>query len=100
MIRFHLHPLRSDPTIELTCEAEVLDHRQVKDSGGHPEMRPFISTTVHVGDFAWPVELSMTNRESMKFRMLLGRQALAGYFFVDAVKSYLIGRKPPGVYRT
>ncbi len=99
MIRFHLHPLRRTDRIELTCEAEVLDRRRVKDSGGHPEIRPFISTTVRIGEFEWPIELSMTNRESMKFRMLVGRQALAGYFLVDSVKSYLLGGNLAKTYR-
>lgn len=93
MVRFHLHPLRRS-TLEYSCEAEVVDQRGVRDSGGHEEQRPFIATTARLGGFEWTIHLSLTNRESMKFRMLLGRQALAGCFVVDPVRSYLLGRKP------
>lgn len=98
MVRFHLHPLRRVESIMLTCESELLDQREVRDSGGHPEIRPFISTIVRIGEFEWPVELSLTNRESMKFRMLLGRQALAGYFVVDSAASYQLGGRLSRVY--
>ena len=95
MVRFHLHPLRRSDR-EYSCEAEVADLREVRDSGGHSEQRPFIATTARLGTFEWTIHLSLTNRESMKFRMLLGRQALAGCFVVDPVRSYLLGRKPRG----
>jgi hypothetical protein len=91
-VKFHLHPLTHEDCTELTCEAPVLDFREVKDSGGHPERRPFIRTFAKVGRVEWEIDLSLSNREGMKFRMLLGRQALAGRFWVDPASSYLIGK--------
>lgn len=99
MVRFHLHPIRRNDAVSLECQAKILGRREVKDSGGHPEIRPFISATVRIGAFEWPVELSLTNRESMKFRMLLGRQALAGLFLVDSIGSYLMGGNLSRAYR-
>jgi hypothetical protein len=88
-IRFHLHPLPRRSRVELACEAPLLEFREVKDSGGHAEDRPFVRTTACLGRTTWEIVLSLTNRESMKFRMLLGREALAGRFVVDAARSYL-----------
>ncbi|CAN5449266.1 ATP-dependent zinc protease [soil metagenome] len=90
-VRFHIHPLVRRPEIEITCEAPLLDRRQVKDSGGHPEDRPFIETTARIGRFEWKIQMSLTSREGMKFRMLLGRTALAGLFLVDSRSSFLMG---------
>jgi len=91
-VKFHVHPVRHSVS-ELECVADVLDYREVKDSGGHIERRPFIETVVKAGDVEWAVHMSLTNREQMRFRMLLGRQALAaGGFFVDPQKSYYFGK--------
>ena len=97
-VRFHLHPLRRSKEVLLTCEAVVSDFREVRDSGGHAERRPFIKTAVRVGEIEWEVELSLSNREGMKFRMLLGREALADRFAVDPGASYLIGKSLRGCY--
>jgi hypothetical protein len=91
-VRFHLHPLRGRADIELSCDAEVTGMREVKDSGGHVEHRPFITVTAKLGGVAWPIEISLTNRESMKFRMLLGRTAIQGNFLIDTGRSYLLGK--------
>lgn len=97
-VRFHLHPLPRSRDIELSCEAQVLAFREVKDSGGHAEHRPFILTTAKLGAFEWPIELSLTNRESMRFRMLLGRTSLVPHFLVDPRRSYLLGKRPRRLY--
>lgn len=91
-VRFHLHPLRRRDSILLTCEAPIAEHKEVKDSGGHAERRPFIRSTVRLGHLEWSINLSLTNREGMKFRMLLGREALAGRFSVNPSASYLLGK--------
>lgn len=98
VVRFQLHPLRSTSDVLLTCEAPVADYREVKDSGGHGERRPFIRTLVRIGAVEWMVDLSLTNREGMKFRMLLGREALADRFMVNPGSSYLIGKSLVGEY--
>ena len=99
-VRFHLHPIRNRGDIELTCEAQVVGYRDVKDSGGHQENRPFIRTMARLGKVEWELELSLTNREGMKFRMLLGRAAMAGRFAIDPQRSYLLGRKSSSLYKS
>ena len=93
MVRFGIHPLRKRSDVELFCEAPVADQRLVKDSGGHTEMRYVIETSVLLGTFLWPIEISLTNRDGMMFRMLLGRTALKNRFIVDPAKAYLTGKK-------
>lgn len=94
-VRFWVHPLQRRDTVEVVCESRVLDRRTVRDSGGHEEQRLVITTRVRVAGACWPAEVTLTDRDSMGFRMLLGRTAIRGRYLVDPGKSYLSGR-PPG----
>lgn len=98
-VRFGIHPLRRRPQIALYCTADVIDRRQVTDSGGHREKRFVIATPVSLGGQTWPIEITLTNRDNMLFRMLLGRTAMAGRLVVDPAASYLMGRSLSRVYR-
>lgn len=91
MVRFGVHPLQRRVDIEVVCSAPVKDFRQVSDSGGHQEMRYVIETPVKLGERIWPIEMTLTNRDSMKFRMLLGRTAMSG-MLVKPDQSFLYGR--------
>lgn len=91
-VRFGIHPLRRRTEIEIICVAVVKDRRMVSDSGGHREKRFVIETQVQVGDQTWLAEVTLTDREGMLFRMLLGRTALAGKFSVDPAGSYVTGK--------
>jgi hypothetical protein len=92
-VRFWLHPLRRNSAIELMCVAAVSQKRVVKDSGGHVEERYVIVTPVKVGGREWNIELTLTSREDMMFRMLLGRTAITrGKLTIDPAASYLTGR--------
>ena len=90
MVRFQVHPDRRDRHITIESQAEILDERQVRNSGGHAELRLTIVTLAILGDNQWPIELTLTNRDLMGFRMLLGRQAVRDRFLVDPGKSYLL----------
>lgn len=90
MLRFKVHPLQKDDRTCLTAEAELLDERQVKDSGGHKELRPVIQTVVTLGQYQWPLELTLTDRGGMGFRMLLGRQAVRQRCVINPGQSYLL----------
>jgi len=94
-VRFGMRPLKNDPSVERICVADVLDERTVTDSGGHREQRFVIETAVEVRGERFPAEITLTDRETMRFRMLLGRTALRGRFRVDPARSYLSG-KPHG----
>ncbi len=91
-VRFGLHPFQGRRDIEVFCQAEVIDYRVISDSGGHREARYVIRTPMKIGKNEWPIELTLTNRDAMLFRMLLGRTAVAGKFYIDAEASYLLGQ--------
>lgn len=93
-MRFGIHPMQKDIETVVECEVPVKDQRVVTDSGGHQESRYVIETKLMLGDVAWTAEITLTDRDSMNYRMLLGRTALNGRFLVDPSASYLIGRKP------
>jgi hypothetical protein len=93
-VRFRVHPLQKDTATEVTCEADVIDRRQVRDSGGHTEQRWVIVTPVKLGGQRWDIEMTLTERDNMLFRMLLGRTAIKGRCTVDPSRSYLSGKVP------
>jgi len=91
-VKFGLHPQQKNTQVEVWCEAPVSDVRQVTDSGGHMTERYFIVTPLLLGSHRFDVEMSLTSRDNMLFRMLLGRQALKRMFYVNPAASYLQGR--------
>ena len=95
-VRFEVHPVQRSAAAAVIAEATVVDHRAVRNSGGQQELRPVISTLLKVGDAEWPIELTLTRRDEMGFRMLLGRQALRGRALVDSGRSYRAGRFTAG----
>lgn len=87
-VRFVIHPAQRDDSLIVRCEAEIVDRRMVTNSGGNREKRIVISTGLTVGQDTWPIELTLTNRDEMGFRMLLGRQAMHRRLIVDPTKSF------------
>ena len=75
-LRFELHPIQRSEATKVVCEARAVDQRTVRNSGGGVERRYVIRTMLRLGEVAWPIELALTNRDQMGFRMLLGRTAL------------------------
>lgn len=98
-VRFFIHPLQRNTEVVRECVWPLLDRRVVSDSGGHREERVAIRTLLEMGGRCWPVELTITSRESMRFRMLLGRTAMEG-MQVDPGASYLLGRPGRSTRRT
>lgn len=94
MVRFAIHPLQKRSDVELVCTAPVVDRRWVSDSGGHREQRWVIQTPIRIGCIEWSAELTLTNRDSMLFRMLLGRTGMGKRFLVRPDASYLLGKPP------
>lgn len=93
-IRFKVHPVQKDDSLIVQCEAAVIDQRPVTDSGGHTEQRYVICTRLRIGNWEQAVEITLTGRDDMRFRMLIGRTMLkAGGFVVDPALSYRTGRR-------
>jgi len=91
-IRFGIHPSIHSESSSTYCESDVVDKRVVRDSGGHEERRYVIYTTLRIGDVKQKVEVTLTDRENMQFRMLIGRSALAG-FLIDPTRTIVLGKK-------
>lgn len=92
---FRLHPVQKRRRPEIVCRAPIVDERGVKSSSGHTEARYVVSTLLQLGPVARRVELTLTNRDEMGFRMLIGREALKRQFIVDSSLSYGLG-EPEG----
>lgn len=90
-VRFGVHPIQHDRDTAVHCEARIIDVRQVTDSGGHREQRPVIRTAVAVGEHRFDAEFTLTNRDTMRFRVLLGRTALRRRFLVSPGESFILG---------
>lgn len=87
-IRFNIHPAQRDESLAVPCEAKVADRRHVVNSGGERELRYVISTDLRLGEDVWPIELTLTNRDEMGFRMLIGRSAMHRRLIVDPARSF------------
>ncbi|NES70710.1 MAG: ATP-dependent zinc protease [Okeania sp. SIO2D1] len=88
-VKFKIHPKQRNTNKIVIAEAELIDERNVRSSSGQAELRPVILTEINLMQKKWQVELTLTNRELMGFRMLLGRQAVRGVFLINPGKSYL-----------
>jgi hypothetical protein len=93
-VRFHVYPWQRSTADAVQVEARVLDRRQVRSSSGTTERRPVVVLPVRIGSRTVDVEFTLTRRDQMGFRMLLGRQALRRRFLVDTGRSFLLGQPP------
>src|SRR5262249_37559864 len=92
---FKVHPLQRNDTFVLECRAPLLEHRHVTSSNGKRELRPVILTVVRLGEHETSIELTLTRRDEMGFRMPLAREAPRGRFVVDPRRLYLASKRPP-----
>ncbi len=88
-VRFGVHPVPRRNDIEVECVARLVDRREVRSSNGEREQRYVIETPIRIGDREWPIEVTLANRDTMSYRMLLGRRAIAGDVLVDPSSSFL-----------
>ena len=98
-VRFWLHPRQRDDAHVVAAEAPVVEEREIRSSNGEVEVRPVVLTTLALGAQRYEVELTLTKRDQMGFRMLLGRTGMARHLLVDPGSSYLLGgdrHRPPG----
>ncbi len=91
-VKFEIHPIQGNRKIVKSCKAELSGRRAIKSSNGVVEKRLFIITTVKIGEEVWEIELTLTNRDSMGYRMLLGREAMRNKILVDPDNSFLLNK--------
>lgn len=87
-IEFYIHPEQHRRLPEIKCIAPVLEQRRITSSTGHSEIRYVIETTAIIGGRKLNIELTLTNRDELGFRMLIGREAIRKKFIVDPGRSY------------
>lgn len=93
-VSFTVHPSQRDRDLLVQCEAEMIDEREIRSSHGDTQLRPVIRTAIEIKGIRWDIEITLTRRDSMGFRMLLGRQAMRGHCLVDPRRSYVGNPKP------
>lgn len=91
-VRFEIHPLQRNDAVTKACVAEAVDYRWVTNSGGGREKRFVIVTELRLGSESWPIEMTLTDRDQMGFRMLLGRTSMERRLTVDPARSYCFGK--------
>lgn len=91
-VKFDINPIQNNVKTIIHCESPLVDKRVVKSSSGFREERYVIQTNLEIGNSNWLIEMTLTNRDSMGFRMLLGREAMSGRVLVDPEQQYLLGQ--------
>jgi len=91
-VRFAVHPWQRSKEDSIIAEAPLFERRSIRSSNGRSELRPVIQTMLRIGQHESLVDLTLTRRDDMGFRMLLGREAIRGRFLVDSGRSYIAGR--------
>lgn len=97
-VAFNVHPLQGNSDLSIACSAPLIERRKVTNSGGYSQKRYVIGTTLKIAGRSWPIELTLTDRAKMKFRMLLGRSAMSGRLIVDPNLSMQAGNKCGDIY--
>lgn len=92
-VTFELHPMQRDNNVVIQCETPMRSERRVRSSSGAIQLRYVIRTVLELGACRWPIEVTLTNRDEMGFRMLLGRTALRQRAMIDPSRSFLSTRR-------
>lgn len=82
-VHFNIHPLQGDEKTLVSCVAPIIDEREITSSNGHKEHRYVIRTTLAINNQAWEIEVTLSNRDPLRYRLLLGREALNGRVLID-----------------
>ncbi|OGT50100.1 MAG: hypothetical protein A3E82_02170 [Gammaproteobacteria bacterium RIFCSPHIGHO2_12_FULL_38_11] len=82
-IRFDMHPLQGNARTIVSCISPLVDERHIMSSSGHIEHRYVILTTVVIADQQWSIEVTLSNRDPLRYRLLLGREALNNRVLID-----------------
>ena len=89
-VEFEVNPIQENRSIGVRCHAKIVDTRMIKSSSGIAQKRYVIRTPMQIGDQTIDIELTLANRDSMDYRMLLGREAMQ-QFVINPNESFLLG---------
>ena len=89
--KFAIHPLQKNNNISRHTLVEIIDTRVIRSSNGHKEERLVIRSPIKIGSHYWDIDITLTKRDIMNYRMLLGREAM-NFILVDPSKSYCQGK--------
>ncbi len=92
-VHFDIHPMQNNRKVIQSCRGRVVDKRTIKSSSGEKEYRYVIKSQLTLGDESWEIELTLTNRDSMGYRMLIGREAMKERVLIDPDASFCLGDK-------
>tara|TARA_R110000868_G_scaffold160018_2_gene389286 strand:+ start:18 stop:512 length:495 start_codon:yes stop_codon:yes gene_type:complete len=92
-VKFKVHPLQGNSTLAVKCRAKIIDTRTIMSSNGHAERRFVIMTKLQLGEQIWPIELTLSNRDPLRFRMLLGREAMGNHTVIVPDKMLIQGHR-------
>jgi ribosomal protein S6--L-glutamate ligase len=95
-VRFDIHPVQGNRRVVQSCCAPLVARRSVRSSSGDKERRPVIRTPLELGGQTWDIEITLSNRDSMGYRMLLGREAMAGRALIDPDTALVLGDRDEG----
>ena len=87
-VKFDVNPIQENRSIAIQCDARLVDRRMVKSSSGISEERLVVRTPVTLGEETFEIELTLANRDTMEFRMLLGREAINERYMVNPAMNY------------
>ncbi|MBK0422283.1 ATP-dependent zinc protease [Leucobacter sp. CSA2] len=98
-VRFLAHPWQRADSDEVAVELPIHDRRIVRSSSGHAQERPVVLIDIKIAGRTVPAEVTLTDREEMVFRMLIGREALRRGYLVDSASSFLGGKPKRAIRR-
>lgn len=82
-VKFDIHPLQSDNKTIISCVAPIIDQRHIMSSSGHIEHRYVIQTMLSISNTEWSIQVTLSNRDPLRYRLLLGREALNNRVLID-----------------
>ncbi|MBX9587084.1 MAG: RimK/LysX family protein [Gammaproteobacteria bacterium] len=99
-VHFSIHPVQGNTKIVIQCHAPIVDERYIMSSSGHKELRCVILTKLVLGDITQEIQLTLSDRDPLRFRMLLGREALSKNLIINPGRSLCLGRVTKHELRT
>lgn len=75
-VKFKTSPYKRHPKKTISCQSEVIDYRKITSSNGQTQLRYVIRTPITIGNQTWDIDVTLANREKMRYKMLLGREAM------------------------